>query len=109
MWIFSGAGSFTQHQTFDFSAGSFPASGLAISKDTIGAGTAPYSQLYTTANVNVAGGSLQLKVPGGQKTSPITGAQVYTTDADILYGSVRTRVQVSSVAGTCHGMSYRTN
>jgi len=55
--------------------------------------------------VNVAGGSLQLKVPGGQRTSPIQGAEVYTTDNDILYGSVRTWVQTSNVAGTCQGTS----
>ena len=79
-----------------------------MSTDSIAKGTAPYSQQYTTANIQVSGGSLQLKVPGGQKASPVTGAQVYTTDTDILYGSVRTRMQVSSVAGTCHGMSCRT-
>ena len=104
MWQVSGTGSFTQHQTFDFSTNTFPASGLAISTDTIGAGSAPYSQLYTKANVQVTGGSLQLTVPGGQHASPILGAEVYTTTNDILYASVRTRVQVSNVAGTCHGM-----
>ena len=105
VWVVSGAGSFTQSQTFDFSSNAFPSTGLAKSTDTIAAGGAPYSQLYQTANVIVTGGSLQLKVPGGQNTSPIKGAEVYTTDKDILYGSVRTRVQVSNVAGTCHGKS----
>ncbi len=104
VWVVPNAGSFTFSQKFDFSTMStFPTTGLAKSTDTIGAGTAPYSQLYTTANVNVNGGSLQLKVPGGQHASPITGAEVYTTDKDILYASVRTWVQVSNVAGTCHG------
>ena len=102
----AGSGSFTQHKTFDFSSNTFPATGLAISSDTIGLSTgAKYTQLYQPANVNVAGGALQLKVPGGQNTSPIKGAEIYTTDKDILYGSVRTRVQISNVAGTCHGMT----
>ncbi len=104
-WVVPNAGSFTFSQKFDFSTMSaFPTAGLAISTDTIGAGSAPYTQLYTTANVNLVGGALQLKVPGGQHASPITGAEVYTTDKDILYASVRTWVQVSSVAGTCHGV-----
>ena len=103
VWQVTNTGSFTQQQSFDFSTNTFPTSGLAISTDTIGAGSAPYSQLYTKANVNVAGGSLQLTVPGGQHASPILGAEVYTTVNDILYASVRTRVQVSNVGGTCHG------
>ena len=43
---------------------------------------------------------MQLKVPGGQKASPIFGAEVYTKEDTILYGSVRTMMQVSTVAGT---------
>ncbi|KAL6720509.1 hypothetical protein ACLMJK_002433 [Lecanora helva] len=104
-WNVANAGSFTQHKTFDFTNNQFPA-GLAISTDTIGAGTAPYSQLYKTQNVAVSGGALRLTVPGGQHASPITGAEVYTTDKDILYGSVRTTFQVSNVAGTCHGSFF---
>lgn len=98
-----GAGDFAFSQKFDFSSATSLPAGLATSTDTIGAGTAPYSQLYTTANVHVSGGSLQLKVPGRQHASPITGAEVYTITKDILYASVRTWVQVSNVAGTCHG------
>lgn len=43
---------------------------------------------------------MQLKVPGGQKTSPIFGAEVYTVEDHIRYGSVRTMMQVSTVPGT---------
>ena len=43
---------------------------------------------------------MQLKVPGGQKISPIFGAEVYTQENSTLYGSVRTMMQVSPVAGT---------
>ena len=99
-----GAASFTHQQTFDFSEITSLPSGLAISTDSISAGSAPFSQLYTAANIALTGGTLQLKVPGGQRVSPILGAELATMDKDILYGSVRTMAQISNVAGTTHGM-----
>ena len=104
VWVVDGAASFTHQQVFDFSQTTSLPSGLAISTDSIPAGSAPYSQLYTADNIAVTGGTLQLKVPGGQTASPILGAELATADKDILYGSVRTTVQISSVAGTTHGM-----
>ena len=105
MWAVDGAGSFTHSQTFDFSAlTSFPSDDLAISTDTIG--SSPYTQLYTTSNVAVGSQSLQLKVPGGQTASPILGAEISTQHKDILYGSVRTTMKASTVAGTCHGAFF---
>ena len=65
---------------------------------------AVYDQRYTASNVQVANGTLQIKVPGKQKSLPILGGQVETAVQDILYASVRTTAQVSSVPGTCHGM-----
>lgn len=106
VWVVDGATSFTHHQTFDFSQVTSLPSGLAISTDSIDAGSAPYSQLYTEDNIAVTGGTLQLKVPGGQTASPILGAELATAEKDILYGSVRTTVQISSVAGTTHGMYF---
>ena len=103
VWVVDGAGSFTHSQTFDFSALNALPSYFIESTDTIGAGSAPYSQKYTTTNVAVTGGSLQLRVPGGQTADPVFGAEIETSETDILYGSVRTWVQVSSVAGTVHG------
>ena len=100
----AGSGSFTHTQTFDFTqTNDFPTGDLAISNYGIEAGTAPYSQMYNSDQVSIYDGTLQLKVPGGQTTSPIYGAEVQTTVQDILYGSVRTTVQVSEVPGTCHG------
>lgn len=105
MWVVHSAGSFTHSQTFDFSTlTSFPTNDLVISTYPIG--SSPYTQLYTTANVAVSSGSLQLKVPGGQTASPILGAEVSTHDDDILYGSVRTMIKASTVAGTCHGAYF---
>ncbi|CAF9908234.1 MAG: hypothetical protein ALECFALPRED_004357 [Alectoria fallacina] len=108
VWVVDGAGSFTQSQIFDFSTlTSVPTEGLAISPDHIS--SSPYTQVYTPSNVAVGSGSLQLRVPGGQTASPILGAEVYTQDKDILYGSVRTTMKASTVAGTCHGAFFYKN
>ncbi|MCJ1475937.1 hypothetical protein MMC13_004601 [Lambiella insularis] len=100
LWEVSGSGSFTHSQTFDFTNMiDFPTADLSISNYGVEAGTAPHSQMYNSDQVSVGDGSLQLKVPGGQATSPIYGAEVQTTIRDILYGSVRTMVQISEVPG----------
>ncbi|MCJ1401144.1 hypothetical protein MMC11_004356 [Xylographa trunciseda] len=107
LWVVAGSGSFTHTQTFDFTQlTDFPSADLSISNYDIEAGKAPYSQIYNSDQVSIDDGTLQLKVPGGQTTSPIYGAEVQTTVQDILYGSVRTTVQVSEVPGTCHGLFY---
>lgn len=105
MWTVDRVGSFTHSKTFDFSAlTSVPSDDLVISTYPIG--SSPFTQLYTKSNVAVASKSLQLKVPGGQTTSPILGAEISTKDKDILYGSVRTTMKASTVAGTCHGAFF---
>ena len=105
MWVVDGAGSFTHSQTFDFSTlTSFPTDALSV--NTYGVGSSPFTQQYTASNVAVNGGSLQLKVPGGQTQSPILGAQISTLNEDILYGSVRTTLKASTVPGTCHGAFF---
>ena len=65
---------------------------------------AAFDQTYTASNVFVSNGSLQIKVPGGQKKEPLLGGQVETGVQDIIYASVRTIAQVSSISGTCHGL-----
>ncbi|MCJ1284794.1 hypothetical protein MMC26_004130 [Xylographa opegraphella] len=107
LWVVAGSGTFTHAQTFDFTqTKDFPTADLVISNYGIKAGTAPHSQMYTSDQVSIYDGTLQLKVPGGQTTSPIYGAEIQTTVQDILYGSVRTTVQISEVPGTCHGLFY---
>ncbi|MCJ1296956.1 hypothetical protein MMC34_008525 [Xylographa carneopallida] len=107
LWVVAGSGSFTHTQTFDFTQiKDFPTADLAISNHGIEAGTAPHSQMYNSDQVSIYEGTLQLKVPGGQTASPIYGAEVQTSVQDILYGSVRTTIQVSEVPGTCHGLFY---
>ncbi|MCJ1413341.1 hypothetical protein MMC19_007446 [Ptychographa xylographoides] len=108
VWVVPESGrSFTETAVYDFRyLDELPTSDLIISNYGIEAGTAPYSQQYSSEQVAVGGGTLQLKVPGGQTSSPIQGAEVQTTVQDILYGSVRTTVLVSEVAGTCHGLFY---
>ena len=98
LWAIDGSEGFTESLTIDFSALTAPPSTLKISTDTIN--STPDTQLYTTSNVAVQDGTLQLKVPGGQTASPILGAEVYTSADNILYASVRTTMQVSTVSGT---------
>ena len=100
VWVVDGSVSFTQSLIIDFSVTKTIPSTLSISTDHINAGSAPYSQNYTVGNVAFQDGTMQLKVPGGQKTSPIFGAEVYTVEDHIRYGSVRTMMQVSTVPGT---------
>lgn len=101
LWTVDGSSSFTHTLNIDFSTlDAFPNDILAISTDSIPRGPSPYTQLYTIDNVAVKDGALQLKVPGGQTASPILGAEVATTEKNILYGSVRTMMQISSVSGT---------
>lgn len=105
MWTLPDAGSFTHSDTFDFSSlASLPTDQLSISTYSIG--SSPYTQQYTTSNVAVGDTSLQLKVPGGQTSSPILGAEISTQADDILYGSVRTTIKASTVPGTCHGAFF---
>ena len=110
IWIVDGSGSFTQTLTVDFSiSDAFPNDTLAISTDLIGAGSAPYSRQFTTENVAVEDSTLQLKVPGGQNASPILSAQISTKEENILYGSVRTTMQISSVSGTVSASFFYKN
>ena len=60
----------------------------------------------SASSVSIQSPYLQLTVPGGQKTSPIQGGEVYTSVSDILYASVRTVAIFSPVAGTCHGLFF---
>ena len=98
VWVVDGSGSFTQSLTIDFSVLNALPSTLKNSTDPIG--STPFTQLYTTGNIAVQDGTMQLKVPGGQTASPILGAEVYTVEENIRYGSVRTMMQVSTVPGT---------
>ena len=75
VWVVDGSGSFTQSLIIDFSVSNTLPSTLGISTDHINPiGSAPYAQNYTIDNVAFQDGTMQLKLPGGQKTSPILGA-----------------------------------
>lgn len=91
---------FAYNLFFNFTGATKLPDGLYTSVYTVGEGT----HQYTTSNVNVAGGYLQLKVPGGQKSMPYSGGEVATTEERILYASVRTVAILSEPAGVCNGM-----
>ena len=61
----------------------------SVVNDTAGNSHALYNHQFTPAQVSVSGGYLNLKVPGGQTTSPIQSAEVGTCQENILYASVR--------------------
>ena len=97
-----GAGTFTNHAVYTFDGNTLPA-GLTPNTDTVG-GT-PFTRTYDRSLVSVSGGYLNLKVPGGQNTSPIRSAGVNTIANNILYASVRTKAIFSSVEGTVQSKS----
>ncbi|KAI9826997.1 MAG: hypothetical protein M1826_006476 [Phylliscum demangeonii] len=106
LWLVAGLGAFTTAKTYTFTGTTLPA-GLAASSYTVhDAAPAPYSHIFLPADVSVAAGYLQLKVPGGQTASPLQSAEVTTTAANILYGSVRTTAILGAAAGTCNGMFF---
>lgn len=103
VWTVAGVGSFTQFQNITFPGTTLPstlqADGYPID--------ANYG--YSKSLVSVAGGYLQLKVPGGQTTKPYQCAQVDTTVSDILYASVRTTAIFATPAGTVNGNFFYWN
>lgn len=115
-----GVGMFTSHAVYTFADNVWPPDGLrasdneAIRDQNHGA---PYNHIFLSSNVFVADGYLQIKVPGSQTPStaqnnPITAqnsisaGEVSTTDAGILYGSVRTTATFSTVPGTVQGSFF---
>ncbi|KAK2728860.1 glycoside hydrolase family 16 protein [Colletotrichum kahawae] len=76
---------FAYNLFFNFTGATKLPDGLYTSVYTVGEGT----HQYTTGNVNVAGGYLQVKVPGPQKSMPYTGGEVATTEDRIFNKGVR--------------------
>lgn len=97
-----GIGSFSHHETYSFGGSSLPA-GLRAKADNVGG--SPFARSYDPSLVSVSGGHLNLKVPGGQNSSPIRGAGVNTVAGDILYASVRTKAIFSTEPGTVQSKS----
>ncbi|KAI5199397.1 concanavalin A-like lectin/glucanase [Aureobasidium subglaciale] len=103
-----GVGHFNQYVKYNFADWSHFPLGLSISNYGITADPDddehPFDQYYGPQNVILKKGQpLKLRVPGGQKKSPIQGAEFTTAYDDVLFASVRTVAKVSAVPGTCHG------
>lgn len=116
-WVVAGVGTFQNRKVYTFARKTLPP-GLVSSdytvacKDTVPPIQIPYNEQFDPANVQVAGGFLNLKVPGGQEPTDrndnaVSCAEVTTTANNILYGSVRTQAIFSSEPGTCHGTYLR--
>ncbi|MCJ1446045.1 MAG: hypothetical protein MMC23_006550 [Stictis urceolatum] len=93
---------FSTSKIYTFDSGSLP-DGLRVDTDHIS--DQPLGHTFSSSNVQIADGYLQLKVPGGQTTN-IQSAEVSTDDTNILYGSVKTVAILSAPAGTVNGMFF---
>ena len=104
-----GVGSFTQLASYTFTGTDLP-NGLVRNSYTVDDVGSPYTHTFQTQNAYVSDGYLNLKVPGGQTTSPISSAEVQTSITDIMYASVRTTAIFGTSAGTCNGnFFYKTD
>jgi hypothetical protein len=118
-WVLPDGQRFRNRKVYTFNGASLPA-GLQASEDFIQDTTyrninnIPYNHRFDAVNVKVSNGFLNLKVPGNQHPSsptrnnpngtPISCAEVITTECNIKYASVRTKAILSNVPGTCQGM-----
>ena len=97
-----GVGTFTHHAIYSFDGHALPA-GLRPNTDTVGG--APFTRIYDPSLLTFSDGYVNLRVPGGQRSSPIRGAGINTVAGNILYASVRTNAIFSRVPGTVQSQS----
>ena len=108
VWVVPEGGSFTHYALYDFTNLNALPAGLSAS--TYKENDTPYNIQYQSSNVHVSGGYLNLVVPAGQtpksnKTSVNCG-EVSTDQDQILYASVRTAAELSTVPGTCQASFF---
>ena len=96
---------FANELHFTFTGTSLP-SGLYASDYVVPDPSAPYNHVFTPANAYVSGGYLNLLVPGGQTTSPLSSGEVGTTVSNIFHASVRTVAILTDVHGVCNGFFF---
>jgi hypothetical protein len=120
-WVLPDGQRFKNRKVYTFNGPSLP-DGLEASGDFIQDTTyrntknIPYNHQFDASNVQVSNGFLNLKVPGGQHPisptrnnpngTPISCAEVITTECNIKYASVRTNAILSNVPGTCQGIFF---
>lgn len=92
---------FSNKKVWTFNGKSLPA-GLYASDYPVGK-----THLFTSSNVKLNKGYLELNVPGGQKSKPYKCAEVATEMENIMYASVRTTAILSEPAGVCNGKSQQ--
>ena len=101
-----GAGVFSNHVTWDFTTLNALPSDLVATTEKNKDPTAPYERVADPSLSTVSGGYLNMKVPGGQSSSPIKTAQLQTKEEGMLFASIRTTAILSSVQGICHGFFF---
>src|ERR1700761_2275579 len=82
------ASGYQRSTTFTFTGNTLP-SGLQISTYTVGASGGYKARQFAEKNAVVAGGYLNLTVPGGQTGNTISCGQI-TTTFNVLHASVKT-------------------
>jgi hypothetical protein len=98
-----GVGTFQNYKEFTFTGSDLPA-GLTASDWNVPDEFGNLDHYFTPNNVAVDGTYVQLKVPGGQTTSPVYSAEISTDVDNIRYASVRTTAILGDPAGTCNGI-----
>ena len=112
-YTIEGAGTFVKSITYTFPGTALP-SGLHASSDQLihdQDNGAPYNHIFEAKNVLVKDGYLNIKVPGAQNPASapnqaISSGEVFTSESDILYASVRTHAIFSTEPGTCQSSFF---
>ena len=107
-WTIGNIATFTKRSTWNFAGLTSLPAGLVSSNylvtDMVASNpNARYNHFFSPSQVSVGGGYLNLKVPGGQTTSPLQSAEVGTCAKNILYASVRIIGIMGNSAGTVCG------
>ena len=108
VWVVPEGGSFTHSAIYDFTNLNALPAGLSAS--TYKEKDAPYNIQYKASNVQVSGCYLNLVVPAGQTPKSngktVNCGEVSTDQDQILYASVRTVAELSTVPGTCQAAFF---
>ncbi|KAI9654159.1 MAG: hypothetical protein M1831_005513 [Alyxoria varia] len=98
--------SFAHHLSYNFSSVDALPDGLKVSDYPSGGDSdAPATHTFLKENVAVKDGYLELRVPGGQR-STIKSAEVQTAVEDMVQASVRMTAILSAVEGTCQSSFF---
>lgn len=91
---------FSKRATYTFTGTKLP-TGLSASTYNVGG-----NRVFSTSNVVIKNGYLELHVPGGQTAMPYSCGQIVTDVNNIVSASVRTTAILTDIAGTINGKGF---